>query len=457
VCGIFGIFGHGEAANLAYLGLHALQHRGQESAGIVTSDGHRLFSHKGMGHVGEVFNPASLIGLKGDAAIGHVRYSTAGGSHIRNAQPFAADFSMGSLALAHNGNLVNSCGLKNTLESRGSIFQSSMDTEVIMHLIATARAPELLDRIRETLTVIKGSYSMLFMTPGSVIAVRDPLGFRPLCLGRVGDAPVVASETTAMDLIEGRYEREVEPGEMLVIDESGVRSLRYAEPAPGKCCIFEFIYFSRPDSRIFGREVYPVRKAFGLQLAKEHPRQADMVISVPDSGTVAALGYAEGLGIPFEMGLTRSHYVGRTFIEPQQKIRNFGVKLKLHPVRELICGRRVIVVDDSIVRGTTSRKIVEMVRAAGACEVHMMISSPPTVNPCFYGIDTPTRQELIASSHTVEEIREYLSADSLGYLSVAGMHSVLGSGGAGFCDACFTGNYPIDFEQNDGRRQMQLF
>jgi amidophosphoribosyltransferase len=456
-CGIFGIYGHGEAANLTYLGLYALQHRGQESAGIVTSDRQQLYSHKGMGLVNDVFGEDTLLPLKGDIAIGHVRYSTTGGCHIRNAQPFAVDFSMGSIAVAHNGNLVNALDLRSLLESRGSIFQSSMDTEVVAHLIATSRAPGLVDRIRETLAVIKGSYSMLFMTEKSIIAVRDPMGFRPMCLGRVKDAYVVASETPALDLIEGEYIRDVDPGEMVIIDENGIRSLRFQEAQPAKACIFEYIYFARPDSFIFGREVYNVRKAFGHQLAREHKVSADMVMAIPDSGNVAALGYAEESGIPFEMGLIRSHYVGRTFIEPQQQIRHFGVKLKLHPVHKLLDGKRVVVVDDSIVRGTTSRKIVKMIRAAGAKEVNVIISSPPTVCPCYYGIDTPTRQELIASSHSVEEIRKYLTADYVGYLSVEGMHKAIKSGGEGFCDACFTGNYPIDFESQLNHRQMHLF
>jgi amidophosphoribosyltransferase len=456
-CGIFGIFGHPEAANLTYLGLHALQHRGQESAGIVSADGDRLYPHKAMGLVSEIFDAPVLATFKGDTAIGHVRYSTTGGSHVRNAQPFAVDFSLGSIALAHNGNLVNAMDLRYALEQRGSIFQSSMDTEVVVHLIATSRLPSLQDRIREALGLLKGSYSMLFLTPKAIFAARDPLGVRPMCLGRIKDAWVVASETSALDLIEGTYVRDVEPGELVILDGSGMQSVRFAEPAPHRHCIFEFIYFARPDSYIFGREVYGVRKDLGRELAREHPVEADMVMSVPDSGTVAALGFAEGRGIPFEMGLIRSHYVGRTFIEPQQHIRHFGVKLKLNPVRKFIEGKRVVVVDDSIVRGTTSRKLVKMVRAAGAREVHVIISSPPTVCPCFYGIDTPTRQELIASSHSVDEVRKYITADSLGYLSVAGLHRAVGSGGNGFCDACFTGNYPIKFDDHPYPRQMHLF
>jgi len=456
-CGIFGIFGHPEAANLAYLGLYALQHRGQESCGIVTSDRTRLYSHKAMGLVNDVFDAGVISRLKGDVAIGHVRYSTAGGSHIRNAQPFAVDFSMGSIAVAHNGNLVNAIDVRHTLESRGSIFQSSMDTEVLVHLIATARATTLVDRIRESLNVVKGSYSLLFLTEKQIIGVRDPMGIRPMCLGRMKDSWVIASETTSLDLIDAEYVRDIEPGEMVVIDESGLQSLRFAEQQPRRHCIFEFIYFARPDSFVFGRQVYSVRKAFGRQLGREHPVDADMVISIPDSGTVAALGFGEERRIPFEMGLIRSHYVGRTFIEPQQSIRHFGVKLKLHGVRDLLKGKRVVVIDDSIVRGTTSRKIVKMIRAAGASEVHVIISSPPTVCPCFYGIDTPTSEELIASSHTVDEVCKYLTADSLGYLSVEGMHKAIGSGGEGYCDACFTGNYPIAFENQHGSRQMHLF
>ena len=456
-CGVFGIYGHPEAANLTYLGLYALQHRGQESAGIVSSDHHQLYSHKAMGLVNDIFDADTIATLKGDFAIGHVRYSTAGGSHIRNAQPFAVDFALGSIAVAHNGNFVNALALRAELEGRGSIFQSSMDTEVLVHLIATSRAPAIVDRIVDALGRVQGAYSLLFMTEKSIIAARDPFGIRPLCLGRVKGAWVVASEPPALDLIEAEYIRDVEPGEMLIIDEHGLEARRFAEPRPHHHCIFEFIYFARPDSYIFGHDVYSVRKALGHQLAREHPVDADMVIPIPDSGTVAALGLAEERRIPFEMGLIRSHYIGRTFIEPQQSIRHFGVKLKLHPVPQLIKGRRVIVVDDSIVRGTTSRKIVKMLRAAGAREVHVIISSPPTICPCFYGIDTPTRQELIASSHSVGEVRTYITADTLGYLSVEGMHQAVGTNRTGFCDACFTGNYPITFEDNGTRRQMHLF
>jgi amidophosphoribosyltransferase len=332
-----------------------------------------------------------------------------------------------------------------------------MDTEVVIHLIATSRAPTLVDRIVEALGRVRGSYSMLFMTETSIIAARDPHGIRPLCLGRVRNAWVIASEPPALDLIEAEYIRDVEPGEMLIIDENGLEARRFAEPIAHQHCIFELIYFARPDSQIFGHDVYTTRKAMGHRLGREHPVDADVVIPIPDSGTVAALGFAEERRIPFEMGLIRSHYVGRTFIEPQQSIRHFGVKLKLHPVRRILEGKRVVVVDDSIVRGTTSRKIVKMVRAAGAREVHVIVSSPPTICPCFYGIDTPTRQELIASSHSVDEVRKYITADSLGYLSVGGMHEAVGTNGTGFCDACFTGTYPIPFEDNGTRRQMRLF
>lgn len=457
MCGIFGIFGHPEAANLTYLGLYALQHRGQESAGIITSDGRRLHSHRAMGLVNDIFNADTLEKLRGNMGIGHVRYSTTGGTHIRNAQPFVVDFSMGSMAVAHNGNLVNARDLRHILEENGSIFQSSMDTEVVMHLIASSHCNTLVERIKETLGKIRGSYSMLFMTEKAIIAVRDPMGIRPMCLGRVKDSWVVTSETSSLSLIEGEYIRDIEPGEMVIIDEHGLDSLRFAEPMPSKHCVFEFIYFARPDSSIFGRDVYSARKALGRRLAIEHPIEADVVMSVPDSGTVAALGFAEQRKIPFEMGLVRSHYIGRTFIEPQQSIRNFGVKLKLTPVREQIKGKRVVVLDDSIVRGTTSRKIVRMIRDAGATEVHMCISAPPTICPCFYGIDTPTKEELIASSHSIEEVRKYLEADTLNYLSVEGMHSAIGSNGSTFCDACFTGNYPIPFQQQYKCRQTQLF
>ena len=404
-CGVFGIYGHPEAANLTYLGLYALQHRGQESCGIVASDGHKLRAYRGMGLVADVFRRDSIFEeLPGRSAIGHVRYSTAGGNDFKNCQPIMVDYVRGSIAVAHNGNLVNAQELRNQLEHRGSIFSTVADTEVIIHLLAHAECDSLADRITEALRAIKGAFSLVFLTETRMVAVRDPNGFRPLVLGKLDGAYVVASETCALDLIEAEFIREIEPGEMIIVDKNGMVSLfpfTKVNPTP---CIFEFIYFARPDSTIFGRNVYNVRKEFGRHLAREHQVDADVVIPIPDSGVPAAIGYAEESGIPFQLGLIRNHYVGRTFIEPQQSIRHFGVKIKLNPVREIIQGKRVVVIDDSLVRGTTARKIIKMIRNAGAKEVHMRISCPPTSFPCYYGIDTPTRKELISSSHTIEEI-----------------------------------------------------
>ena len=445
-CGVFGLFEADQAANLTYLGLHALQHRGQEAAGIVTSDGARLFVHRALGLVPEVFTQEVLGRLPGKRAIGHVRYSTAGGSHVKNAQPLAVDCAHGSIALAHNGNLTNAVPLRTELEAGGSIFSSASDTEVLVHLIAKSRAATHEARVAEALARAEGAYSLVILTPDELIAVRDPLGLRPLCLGQMGDAHVIASEPPAFALIGAEYVRDVEPGEMLIIDDFGVRSERPLPPAPQRSCIFEYVYFARPDSHLGGVGVYAARKRMGQRLALEQPVDADLVIPVPDSGVAAALGFAGALGLPYEMGLIRSHYVGRTFIEPQNTIRNFGVRLKLHPVREVLEGKRVAVVDDSIVRGTTSRKIDRMLREAGASEVHLRISSPPTAWPCFYGIDTPRRQELLASSHSPEEIARFVLADSLGYLSIAGLREAVagdGHSGKGFCDACFSGDYPI--------------
>jgi amidophosphoribosyltransferase len=458
-CGVFGIYGHPEAANLTYLGLYALQHRGQESCGIVSSDGSGLHAHKRMGLVADVFgNQKVFEKLPGNSAIGHVRYSTTGASAEKNVQPIMVDYSRGSIAVAHNGNLVNSNLLKAELEAYGSIFQTTMDTEIIIHLLAISRTHSLVDRIIDSLKRVKGAYSLVFLTETRMIAVRDPHGFRPLCLGKLGKAWVVASESCALDLIEATFVREVEPGELLVFTNDGeMQSLfpfKKEHPAP---CIFEFVYFARPDSTIFGRNVYMVRKELGRQLAREYGIEADIVIPVPDSGVPAAMGYAEESGIRFEMGLIRNHYVGRTFIEPAQSIRHFGVKIKLNPVREVLEGKRVIIVDDSIVRGTTSRKIVKMVRNAGAKSVHVLISSPPTSYPCFYGIDTPNRKELISSSHSLEEIRRYITADSLGYLSREGLISATGLPDADFCTACFTGDYPINFPMPMTKPQMGLF
>ena len=461
-CGVFAIFGHPEASNHAYLGLHALQHRGQESAGIVTSDGEQLFAHRSMGLVQDVFSPEALKKLPGENAIGHVRYSTSGGSHARNAQPLAVDTAHGSIALAHNGNLTNAEELRGTLEARGSIFTSSTDTEVIVHLIALSRAPRLVDKVIDALSQVRGAYSLVVLTREGILAVRDPMGVRPLVLGRLNGAHVLASEPTAFDLIGAEYVRDVDPGEMLVIDADGLRSLTPFPKQERHLCVFEYVYFARPDSRIEGRSVYATRKALGKRLAAEHPVEADVVIPVPDSGVPAAIGYAEASGIPFDMGMVRSHYVGRTFIEPSQSIRHFGVRLKLNPVAELLKGKRVVVVDDSIVRGTTSRKIVKMIRDAGAKEVHMRVSSPPTQWPCFYGIDTPSRRELIAASHSTAEIARYITADSVGYMSLeATLEAVRGSragdlGRAGLCHACFSGDYPIAVAQAAPPEHKQL-
>lgn len=456
-CGVFGIFGHQEAANMTYLGLHALQHRGQESAGIVTSDERQLYAHRAMGLVQDAFTQDQLARLPGRCAIGHVRYSTAGGSHIKNAQPIAVDYARGSLAVCHNGNLTNADDLRAELESRGSIFQSDTDTEVFVHLVAMSQEISIEDRIADALTRVKGAYSLLFLTEDAIIAVRDPMGIRPLCLGLLPskkDAHVVASEPCAFELMGAEYVRDVEPGEMVIIDASGIRSVRPLPSAPHRACIFEYVYFARPDSQFAGQSVYEVRKAFGRKLAREHPVEADVVVPVPDSGVPAAIGYAAERGLAFEMGLIRSHYVGRTFIEPQDSIRHFGVRLKLSTVGPVLRGKRVVVIDDSIVRGTTSRKIVKMVRDAGAKEVHLRISSPPTQWPCYYGIDTPTRRELIASSHSVDEIARYVTADSLGYLSLEGLLAGVGDGNS-LCHACFSGQYAIPFTPTS-KRQMRL-
>lgn len=461
-CGVFGIYGHPEAANLTYLGLYALQHRGQESCGIVASDGSRLRAHKGMGLVADVFKQDSIFeSLPGPNAIGHVRYSTAGGNDFKNCQPILVDYHRGSIAVAHNGNLVNAQEVRNELERKGSIFSTVADTEVIIHLLARSECDSLTERVTMALNQVKGAYSLVFLTETRMLAVRDPNGFRPLVLGKLDGAYIVASESCALDLIEAQFIREIEPGEMILIDKTGLQSFRPFAPTTPSPCIFEHIYFARPDSTIFGQQVYQVRKDFGRQLAREHPVDADLVIPIPDSGVPAAIGYAEESGIPFQLGLIRNHYVGRTFIEPQQSIRHFGVKIKLNPVREIIEGKRVVVIDDSIVRGTTARKIIKMIRNAGAKEVHVRISSPPTSYPCFYGIDTPTRKELISSSHTVEEINRYITSDTLGYLSLEGMHAAAGApiidGCKGYCDACFSGSYPVRFPRLKDDSQLGLF
>ncbi len=456
-CGIFGIYRHPEAANLTYLGLYSLQHRGQESAGIVSSDGERLYSHKNMGLVADVFSSSDIARLHGSSAIGHVRYSTAGESHIRNAQPFFVEYSRGGIAVAHNGNLINALLLRAQFEAYGSIFQSSNDTEIIVHLIASSKENSLLDRVIYALGRVKGSYSLLFLTEDTMIAARDPHGFRPLSLGRLKGAWVVASETCAFDLIEAEYVRDIEPGEVVVINGDGIASYKPFQPAPYTPCVFEFIYFARPDSTIFGANVHAVRKKLGERLAIEHPVDADIVIPVPDSGVPAAIGYANASHIPFDKGIVRNHYVGRTFIEPKDSIRHFGVKIKLNAIRDILKGKRVVVIDDSIVRGTTSRKIIKMIRSAGAKEVHMRISSPPTLSPCYYGIDTPRREDLIAARQTVKEINEYITSDTLGYLSVEGLYQAVADAGGSFCDACFTGRYPVDIISEQSAPQLALF
>lgn len=442
-CGVFGIFGNAEASQLAYLGLYALQHRGQESAGIVSTDGVRLYSERGMGHVNEIFQESNLRRLQGSTAIGHVRYSTAGKVSINEAQPFAVKCSYGQIALCHNGNLPDASEARKQLEQDGAIFSSTSDTEVVLHRIARSRRRDLLEAIVEALMFDDGAFSMLFATPESLIAVRDPRGFRPLCLGELDGATVFASETCAFDLIGAKYVRDVAPGEMIVVDQSGVRSLHPFPPKPHTHCVFEHVYFSRPDSIVFGRSVNKSRHLMGKALARESPADADIVVPIPDSGVAAAIGFAAQSGLKFRFGLMRNHYVGRTFIEPQNQIRHFGVKIKLNPVRDLIEGKRVVLIDDSIVRGTTSKKIVKMVRDAGATEVHMRISCPPTVAPCYYGVDTPTREELIASHQSTEQIREFLGADSLGYLSMTGLLEAVGDPeDTRFCKACYTGQYP---------------
>ncbi len=456
-CGLFGVYGHPEAAYLTYLGLYALQHRGQESAGIVASNGTRLQLEKGVGLVNDLFTDERLARLSGDRAMGHVRYSTAGASVGQNAQPIAIDCHRGPIALGHNGNLVNAQTLRRELEAAGSIFQSSSDSEVILHLYARSHSEHVEDAISVGLSKVRGAYSLLFLTPDAMVAARDPWGFRPLVLGRLGDATVVSSETCALDLIEAEYVREIEPGELLRIDAQGAASFHPAPRIEPKQCVFEHIYFARPDSLVFERNVQQSRRELGAQLAREAPADAELVVPVPDSGMAAALGYAEESGLPFRLGLIRNHYVGRTFIQPKQSIRSFGVKVKLNPVRSILAGKKVVLIDDSIVRGTTSRKIVAMVRGAGAREVHVRVSSPPTISPCYYGIDTPSRGELIAAQNDLEGIRDHIAADSLAYLSHEGLLKAVGdSHGRRHCTACFTNRYPVAIP-NEASRQATLF
>lgn len=441
------MYGHPEAAKLTYLGLYALQHRGQESAGISVTDGSKLVTRKGMGHVDEVFTQDVIRGLKGHAAIGHTRYSTAGDTDLRNAQPLSVSCQKGQVALAHNGNLVNASSIRRELESRGDIFQTTSDTEVILHYFARSRQTGHAESLAEALDKVAGAYSLVMLFKDSVIGIRDPRGFRPLSIGQLDGAYVLASESCALDLIDAKFIRDVEPAEMVILDRRGITSLRFTPPAAPSQCIFEHVYFSRPDSVIFGRPVQTSRELLGRQLAREHPVEADLVVPVPDSGVPAATGYSDESGIPMKVALIRNHYVGRTFIEPSQALRDFGVKLKLNPVRSLLEGKRIVLIDDSIIRGTTSAKIVRIVREAGAREVHMRISCPPTISPCFYGIDTPTRKELVAASHSVEEIRQFLEADSLGYLSLEGLRKAVGDTEGRYCLACYTANYPTAIQE----------
>ncbi|HIE42164.1 MAG TPA: amidophosphoribosyltransferase [Nitrospinaceae bacterium] len=457
-CGVVGVYGHPEAANLVYLGLYALQHRGQESAGIVASDHSKMHIELGMGLVADVFNTERILKLPGPLAIGHNRYSTAGKSELVNAQPCMINYSAGSLALAHNGNLVNAQTIRKELGTKGAIFQSTNDSEVIVHLMAKSKAETFVDRAAEALRQVSGAYSLVLMTEKELLAARDPQGFRPLCLGKLDGAYIIASETCVMDLIEAEFIREVEPGELILINDQGVHSFFPFKKAEPKHCVFEHIYFARPDSYIFGEHVYSARKNMGRAMAQESPVDVDLIVPVPDSGVVSAMGFSEESGIPFEMGLIRNHYVGRTFIEPQSQIRHFGVKLKLNAVKTVIQGKRIAIIDDSIVRGTTSRKIVKMLRDAGAKEVHIRISAPPILHPCFYGIDTPTKEELIAHKYNLEETRQYLAADSLAYLSIEKMLNVLENGKKKFCSACFDGNYPVPIiDKKLETNQMGLF
>ncbi len=453
-CGIFAIVSHAEAARLSYLGIYALQHRGQESAGIVSSDGRKLHLHKGMGHVADVFNENRLEQLPGASAIAHVRYATAGESSLSNAQPILIDSWRGQIALAHNGNLINAGHLRHDLERDGAIFHTTSDSEVILHLISRSKRRTLLEAFIDALRIIQGAYSLVVQTPGYLLVARDPRGFRPLCIGRVNDHYVFASETCAFDLIDAEYVREVEPGEVILAEADTLESQFPLPKEKPSHCVFEHIYFSRPDSMVFGRTVNTSRRLLGQFLAREHPVVADVVVPVPDSGVSAAIGFARESGIPLEFGLIRNHYVGRTFIEPKQSIRNFGVKVKLNPVREILAGKRVVLVDDSIVRGTTSKKIVHIIKAAGAREIHVRITSPPILAPCYYGIDTPTKGELIASLKSVEEIRRFIGADSLGYLSLQSLLESVEDNNR-FCSACFTDLYPTEVVHEE--RQKELF
>ncbi|TRD12857.1 amidophosphoribosyltransferase [Erythrobacter insulae] len=458
-CGVFGVINAADAAAVTALGLHALQHRGQEAVGITSYDGKEFFSRRGLGHVAENFSsPEAIAELPGNMASGHVRYSTTGGAGLRNVQPLYAELASGGFAVAHNGNFSNAQALRGDLVTKGSIFQSTSDTEVIIHLVATSRYPTIADRLIDALRLVEGAYALIVTTPVGMIACRDPLGIRPLVMGRMGDAVVFASESVAFDVIGAELIREVEPGEMLQVDFKGeIKSLRPFGNQPSRPCIFEHVYFSRPDSIFAGRSVYEARKAIGAELATEAPCDVDLVVPVPDSGVPAAIGYAQQSGVPFELGIIRSHYVGRTFIQPSDSARHSGVKRKHNANRGLVAGKKIVLIDDSIVRGTTSMKIVEMMREAGAKEVHFRVASPPTAHSCFYGVDTPERSKLLAARMDIEPMREFIRADSLAFISIDGLYRAVGSTGRDkacpqFCDACFTGEYPTpltDFNQTD--------
>jgi amidophosphoribosyltransferase len=456
-CGVFGIFEHPEAAWLTYLGLYALQHRGQEGAGICTSDGRSLYLHRERGLVAEVFAEDTFARLPGSTAIGHNRYSTTGADDASNLQPMVASYRGSSIAVAHNGNLVNAREIREECEHLGSIFHTTSDSEVIVHLLARARPDDLVGRLRHALSRVRGAYSLVALTPECLLGVRDPRGIRPLCLGRLGDAWILASESCALDILNAKYEREVEPGEIVVISRAGVASHHFGVEVPRAECVFEHVYFARPDSRAFGRGVSEIRVKLGRALAREHPVEADLVTSVPDSSNAAALGFSRESGIPLEHGLIRNHYVGRTFISPSQTLRDLGVRLKFNVVREAIRGKRVVIVDDSVVRGTTSRSLLKMIREAGAAEVHLRVSSPPVTHPCYYGIDMPTHEELLAHGRTLEEIRQFIGVDTVGYLSREAMLEVVrGPGGHGACDACFSGEYPVRWKKAPKKNSFEV-
>ncbi len=455
-CGVFGVWGHPEAAKITYLGLHSLQHRGQESAGICTMQDGQLFNHKRMGLVADIFHEEDFKHLPGTTAIGHVRYSTTGSSQLRNAQPIAVEYARGSIALAHNGNLVNARRIRDELEAHGSIFVSTVDSEVIIHLLARNNSHTMIESLIESLRKVRGAYSLLVLSDEGLMGMRDPNGFRPLCLGRLENAWVLASETCAFDIIDAKYVRDVEPGEIVLINENGLVSIKPYETVTHSACIFEFIYFARPDSHIYNTSVQKVRKRLGAILAQESAVPADVVVPVPDSSNMAATGFAIEAKIPYEMGLIRNHYVGRTFIEPNQAIRDFGARLKYNAVKESLEGKRVILIDDSIVRGTTMRKIVKMIRNVGAKEIHLRITSPAIISPCFYGMDFPSRKELIAATHSLEEIRTYLRVDSISYLSVEGMMKAVEGTPQGHCAACFTGKYPVAFDEETEKYSLEM-